>query len=128
LAHTNRRRVLIVDDDRDSAEELRIFLEERGFSVDVAANGRVALDLLLANQASEPAVVLLDIGMPVMDGWELLAVMRSYLRLRDIPVVIMTAQDVDDLTRTVVNGLFKKPVEPEAVLDTVRRVVCGVLG
>jgi CheY-like chemotaxis protein len=119
-----KKHVLVVEDDLDAAQELRALLESRGYSVETAENGRAALDMLLKDPTLEPALVVLDIGMPVMDGWELLAIMRSYFRLRNIPVVLITAHPVAPHSTQIVDGLFKKPFAPEELLGTVT-AICG---
>jgi CheY-like chemotaxis protein len=82
--------ILIVDDDRDIREILAETLEDRGFAVVTAANGLDALKLIRSLPAA-PGVVLLDLMMPVMDGYEFLEERRKDGALGAIPVVIVTA-------------------------------------
>lgn len=82
------KRVLLVEDERDAAEPLRLFLEKRGHTVFTSANGREALASLIADR---PDVVILDLRMPVMDGAEFLEVVRSYSRWYSLPVILVTA-------------------------------------
>jgi CheY-like chemotaxis protein len=124
MAAIRKKHILLVEDNVDELDELRHRLQERGFTVDVALNGREALDTLLANPNYEPALVLLDLGMPVMDGWELLAIMRSYYRFRDIPVFLVTGLKIDPDARSVFEGVFTKPVAEEELLQRVE-AVCG---
>src|SRR5689334_1575844 len=84
------RPILIVDDDVDIREALTDTLEARGFEVVTAANGLEALRLLRSNAVS-PSVILLDLMMPVLDGYEFLDEQRKDPALASIPVAIITA-------------------------------------
>lgn len=79
--------VLVVDDDRDSAEPLCIYLQRAGHEVDIQPTGKQALNAILERK---PDVVILDLFMPEMDGADLLEVLRSYIRLQGLPVIILT--------------------------------------
>jgi len=79
-------RVLIVDDEAALRSAVAGFLRDEGFVVDTATNGSQALDRV---QRHRPALILLDIGMPVMDGWDFVRHLRE--RGIDIPLVVMTA-------------------------------------
>jgi CheY-like chemotaxis protein len=81
--------ILVVDDDADIREALREALALEGYRVAVAANGREAWEWLQSSAA--PSLVLLDLMMPVMDGGELLGLVRGDDRLRGIPVILVTA-------------------------------------
>jgi CheY-like chemotaxis protein len=81
--------ILIVDDDESVRETLSEALMERGFIVAVASNGLDALDWLQENEA--PDAILLDLMMPIMDGWDFLAEQRRDPRLAAIPVIVITA-------------------------------------
>lgn len=110
-------RVLLVEDDLPLRDELRDLLEGEGFEVVEAGDGWEALGYLRTVQ--EFSVVLLDIGLPVMSGWELLARMRGDLLLRDLPVIIMSAKPVADAVGTP--PVFKKPLgDPEPLLAAIR--------
>ena len=89
-ADTQRKRtVLVVDDDYDLRETMRDVLEEEGYLVQTASNGQDALDCL--RDGESPEVVLLDLMMPVMDGWHFLDEIARDSALADIPVVVMSA-------------------------------------
>ena len=81
--------VLLVDDDADIRRALGEILEDQGYSVTAAANGQEALDVL--QRGSRPAVILLDLMMPVMDGYQFLAHHTADPRFAAIPVVVITA-------------------------------------
>ena len=84
-----RKRLLIVDDDHDIRESLAEVLSDCGYQVSSAANGREAIALLAAEPP--PAAILLDLMMPVMDGWQFREAQRADPRTRDIPVVVVSA-------------------------------------
>ena len=83
--------VLLVDDDADARERLRTMLERDGWSVMEASDGREALARVAARL---PALILLDLMMPIMNGFDFLAALRARPACRDIPVVVLTAKDV----------------------------------
>jgi len=80
-------KILIVDDDEDTRESMGTFLLGAGHTVAGVPNGREALAAILADL---PDVILLDLLMPEMDGPSFLEVVRSYLRIRSLPVVVLT--------------------------------------
>ena len=82
--------VLVVDDDDDIRSAVQELLAEEGYSSEGAANGKVALELLRASQ-NRPALILLDLMMPEMDGWTLLVRLQEDPTLRQVPVAIMSA-------------------------------------
>ncbi|MDP8924086.1 MAG: response regulator [Chloroflexota bacterium] len=82
------KRVLVVDDDPGIRTLLHVALEDEGYSVDSATNGREALDKIHHDQ---PSAILLDLMMPVMDGWSFLAACRRDGLCRDVPIIVMSA-------------------------------------
>jgi CheY-like chemotaxis protein len=80
--------VLVVDDDPDIRDSLRILLEDEGYEVQTAADGAEAVATMCA---MAPCFVILDLMMPVMDGWEVSSLMHSDARLAEIPVCVVTA-------------------------------------
>jgi two-component system, sensor histidine kinase and response regulator len=109
--------ILLVDDEEDIRETLRELLEEEGYRVLTAADGREALAIL--RSAERPRVVLLDIIMPVMSGTELYAAMQAERALADIPVIISTS----DPSRAP-SGVFimRKPIN----LTRLLAVIAGI--
>ena len=85
------RRALLVDDDEAMRRGTRLILEQDGWKVDEAANGREALARLAETR---PDVIMLDLMMPEMDGFEFLDEIRQRVALRDIPVLVVTAKDL----------------------------------
>jgi len=97
--------VLVVDDDAGLRQLLRRMLEPEGFTVVEAENGRVALERLADVQ---PSVILLDLMMPEMDGFEFVAEFRRHEAWRAIPIVVVTAKDLSQDDRERLNGHVQK--------------------
>jgi signal transduction histidine kinase/CheY-like chemotaxis protein len=101
--------ILVVDDDHESATVVKEALEVRDFTVAVAYNGKQALQMV---KHQIPRLIVLDLMMPVMDGFETLAHLRSEPTTKDIPVVILTAKDLTQRERAALDGkiqaLFQK--------------------
>jgi CheY-like chemotaxis protein len=111
--------ILIVEDDADMRESLGEILQLEGYRVFGAANGKEALNHL--SQADAPCLILLDLMMPVMSGWEFREQQRQDPRLAQIPVAVLTgvrnsAEQILDLGAV---GYFQKPVDLSALLATV---------
>jgi CheY-like chemotaxis protein len=111
----------VVEDDRDIRLAFVQTLEEEGFSAAQARHGREALELL--RSALVPRLILLDLMMPVMDGWQFRIEQRRDPKLAEIPVVVISADaSVQERLETMgVAGFLKKPVAFDDLLDTVRR-------
>jgi CheY-like chemotaxis protein len=116
-----RRIALVVDDSEDAQLLCREVLEDEGFWVQTAGDGREALDLLFV--IPTPTIIVLDLLMPKMDGHELLDVIRAYHRLADVPVLIVTASDTA-LSSGPRLDLLRKPIVGDALAHRVR----GLLG
>ena len=99
---------LIVEDDPATREAVRRALEHDGWTVTEAENGQAALQQLAAGL---PGVILLDLMMPVVDGFELVAELRTRRDWRAIPVVVMTAKDLTDEDRKRLNGSVRAIVQ-----------------
>jgi two-component system chemotaxis response regulator CheY len=102
-----RARILVVDDDLDIAELVRLALTDEGFDVITATNGAAALDVA---QATPPDLVLLDMRMPIMDGWTFARRYRSAPPPR-APIVVMTAaRDAAERAAEIdADGYLSKP-------------------
>lgn len=95
------REVLVVEDDPPTRELLRRLLESDGWTVAEAENGRAGLESLASRP---PGLILLDLMMPVMDGWQFARELRAHEAWRDIPVVVITAKDLTPEDRRALNG------------------------
>ncbi len=106
---TNRPVILVVDDDADVRVAIADALAETGYRVTEASNGRQALDALKGGP--RPDAILLDLMMPVMDGWAFCKEQRSDAELAPIPVVVFTAYGVPrDAAATIgAVGVLRKP-------------------
>lgn len=113
--------VLVVEDDLDVRDALVQVLEYEGYSVAAAANGREAMDLL--RHRGRPRVILLDLMMPVMDGWQFRAEQTLDPGLAEIPVIVISAgADIERKASSMgAAGFFRKPIEVDALLDVVGR-------
>jgi len=113
--------VMIVDDDHDVRESIAEVLEDNDYEPIAAANGREALDILRADP-NRPCLILLDMMMPVMDGWQFRALLQQDPELRSIPVVVLTAHaHLPDGGDVVPMHFLKKPVKLDALLSSVAR-------
>ncbi|MEO8430437.1 MAG: response regulator [Acidobacteriota bacterium] len=119
-----RRKLLLVEDDRDLRDALCQLLSDTGYDVVCAENGREALEYLAKSPA--PCLVLLDLMMPVMNGWEFRAEQRKNEKISGIPVVVVTADGRADLKALAlgVDDYLRKPIEIERLLDIVSRYGC----
>jgi CheY-like chemotaxis protein len=119
-------RVLIVEDDQDSADSLAEVFAARGYEVTVARDGRDALDRVRAS-GRRPDVILLDILMPVMDGLAFLAARSSEPLLARVPVIVMTAHRTGQSPSDIF-ARIDKPLALPVVFDTVKRALEGSAG
>jgi two-component system chemotaxis response regulator CheY len=86
------KHALIIDDSEDMQELLTLLLQSKGYQTDCTSNGEEALSLLNSCE-SLPSVILVDFRMPVMDGCSFIQMQRDCPRLKNIPVIMMTAED-----------------------------------
>jgi CheY-like chemotaxis protein len=121
---TEQRRVLVVDDEPDVLLLCRVNLEFEGYAVSEASDGERAMEQV---RAERPDVVLLDVMMPRMDGWQVLAALKADEELRDIPVVMLTAkvQDQDQIRgwSEGVADYITKPFSPLALSQVLQDVL-----
>lgn len=104
------RPVLVVDDDIDIRDALTAILEDRGFDVIAAANGQVALTILRSLEVP-PVAILLDLMMPIMDGYGFLEAQKNDASLAAIPVAIITAgHGIDHSRIDRVTPIVAKPI------------------
>jgi CheY-like chemotaxis protein len=114
----NDHPILVVDDEQATREALSLLLANEGYPTVCAGNGREALDLL--RSGTPPCLIVLDLIMPVMDGWAFLSEQQLDPELRAIPVVVVTARAPlpGDAKLPVVETL-RKPLDIDRFLNTV---------
>lgn len=111
------RTILVVDDDADIQETLRLVLEDEGFVVLLAGNGREALDIL--EGGLRPCVVLVDLMMPIMNGWELIDRIRHSATLSQLTVVVVSAAGESLAVPEGVRETLRKPVRLDRLIEVV---------
>jgi CheY-like chemotaxis protein len=116
------RTVLVVEDDQEVRDAIAEVLEDSEYKALAASNGAEALERL-RTAAPQPCVILLDVMMPTMDGWQFRAAQQSDPAMRDIPVVLLSAHtDVKSAAAAMqVAGFLPKPVAIDKLLKTVER-------
>ena len=112
--------VLVVDDDPNLVRLMAKFLKLEGFAPVQALNGQEALAYL--RDGGDARVILLDLRMPVMDGWAFRREQRGDPGIADIPIVILSGVDTDHVNELDAAAAFHKPVSFPEVVDIVRRL------
>jgi CheY-like chemotaxis protein len=114
--------ILLIEDHEDNRKIYRTILEHFGFRVEVAPDGREGLRL--AREAA-PDLILMDISIPVIDGWEVTRLLKGDEATAGIPIVALTAhalaEDRERAREVGCDGYLTKPVEPTRVIEEVRR-------
>jgi DNA-binding response OmpR family regulator len=112
--------ILVVDDDPNSRDIVRTFLESRGYTVFTAIDGKDALAKL---EEVQPALMLLDVMMPGMDGWEVARVVKNHPNYKDVRVIMLTARsDFTDKHQGLRAGADDYIVKPIRLDELARRV------
>ena len=114
----NRKKILVIDDDSDARELLCSLLELNGYLVACAENGQVALDNIEADEIP-PALILLDLVMPVMDGRSFLARVRGDRILAEVPILVVTGEIDPQVPEA--SAVVAKSAPPHELLSLVRR-------
>ncbi len=115
--------VLVVEDDHDIRETIQAALEMEGYAVTAAANGQQALDAL--PKMARPCLILLDLMMPVMNGWQFVEEMHKDITLATIPVVVVTAY-AERADGIKVRTVIKKPINLDLLLHVVGGYCDGI--
>ena len=116
-------RILVVDDVADNSDLLQALLESEGYCVETANSGRAAIAQV---NLSPPDLVLLDVMMPEMNGFEVTQQLRQHHDRSTLPIFLVTGHDqiqLSTLKAVEVNGLIRKPINFEEVLTKVRSVL-----
>jgi CheY-like chemotaxis protein len=113
------RQVLIVDDDFDTREALSALLQSSGYSVVAAGNGQEALSCLRDSCSSSIGIIILDLMMPVMNGWEFLAHQSRDAALARIPAIIVTATPVQQPLSA--KAVLTKPLQFDSLVQLINR-------
>lgn len=117
------KQILVVEDNDDIRDTISDALELEGYSVETARNGKEGLAML--RKKSTPTLVLLDLMMPVMNGWEFLDAQKHDPQLRKHRVVTISAVDpsisIEDSTPLVTDGTIRKPLSLESIWSEVRK-------
>jgi DNA-binding response OmpR family regulator len=113
--------ILLVDDEHNIVDLARMYLEQEGFKVKAAYDGQVALDKC---KSLQPALVVLDLMLPVVDGWEVCRRVRS---ASDVPIIMLTARD-DDVDKIVglelgADDYLTKPFNPRELVARVKAIL-----
>jgi CheY-like chemotaxis protein len=112
--------ILVVEDDLELRQIVCDVLDGAGYGTVTASNGRDALDLLITGGLT-PALILLDLRMPIMDGWEFARVARCYTRLARVPIVVVSTPSPGMRWHPDVSGVLPKPFTSESLLAEVSR-------
>lgn len=117
------KKILVVEDDRDIRRNLKRLLESEGHIVDVAENGQAALDLL-ENMENLPEVIILDLMMPGMDGFQFREQQEKTARIAYIPIVVMSAGGNLEEKKIAIGAkaAVRKPADIESILEAIASV------
>jgi CheY-like chemotaxis protein len=119
----NGCKVLVVDDDQDNREILVALLDSEGYSAVGAENGSRALTAL--EEGLDPDLILTDLQMPVMSGWDLCESLKRDPSLRSIPVVLLCAMAAKERGKLQVDDAFEKPTDTTLLLSRIAEL-CGL--
>ncbi len=117
------RTILLVEDDPDVRDSLQDILEDEGFDVVPASNGKQAIEFLASNEPARADLVILDLLMPMVSGWEVLQHMAAQPQLAGVPVIVLSAVMTPRPARA--QGFVRKPFSLETFVGEVRSVLAG---
>ncbi len=129
VGRSNKGRILLAEDNELNQEIAVAILEDAGFSIDVADNGQIAVDMLKNSDPGHYLLVLMDVQMPVMNGYEATKLIRSMedQKLAGIPILAMTAnafeEDKQEAAKCGMNGHIAKPINIKHLLNTLEQVL-----
>jgi DNA-binding response OmpR family regulator len=122
----NQIEILLAEDEEHIAKLVSFKLTREGYNVTLVKNGREAVDMLAAKPWS---LIILDVMMPIADGWQVLRAVRSDSAVSTVPVLMLTAKgyqrDVANAAELGATQFLKKPFDPADLAATVRKMVGG---
>lgn len=125
MSDSKKPQILIVDDVEDNVDLLSMLLESEGYQVDSATSGEEAL---LKIEASPPNLVLLDVMMPGMNGFQVVEQIRKKPQLANLPIVLLTAHAEVDFAKGIMvgaDGFFRKPIDIDALVKQVEALAAS---
>jgi two-component system, OmpR family, response regulator VicR len=125
MDNARSRSIVYIEDDLEMIDLVKLILSRRGFDVKGAHGGREGLDVV---SQEKPDLILLDLMMPDVDGWEVYQQLKANEHSRDIPVIVITAkaQPIDrvlGLHIAKVDDYISKPFHPQELLDSIDKVL-----
>ncbi|MEN8241794.1 MAG: response regulator [Chloroflexota bacterium] len=125
MENNTNKRIVCVEDEEEMIDLIRLILSRRGFEVIGADGGKMGLDVI---REQKPDLILLDLMMPDMDGWEVYQQIKADEEIKDIPVIVVTAkaQSIDKvlgLHIAKVDDYISKPFSPQELIDSVDQVL-----
>ena len=123
---TEKKKVLLVDDDPDFVEAVKVIVQSGGYDVKVACDGKEGLEAVAADR---PDIIILDVMMPVMDGHKACAALKGNKETADIPIILLTAvadrvttstYTHRDMLESEAEDYMPKPVEPKELLELIK--------
>lgn len=119
----NTKSILVVDDDEAIREVLKMSLEMEGYPVMTATNGKDALDIL--SKSPNQGLILLDLMMPVMNGWEFVEEFQKVEKYSGIPIILISAYSERAKNIPAIQEVFSKPMNFNTLLDRVKSYYYG---
>ena len=119
------KKILVIEDSLESRELIHLHLTTEGYTVVAASNGQEGLYLA---GAEHPDLIITDIGMPEMDGFEVVRQLRAQDEFRTVPILVLTAFGRDELDQAIVAGAnraLNKPVHFDDLIDDVRELLAN---
>ena len=123
-----KKKVLLVDDDRDIVDAIAFVLKQAGYDVEVAYDGQQGLEKVAANK---PNIIVLDVMMPVLNGYETCKKLKASQETRDIPVIMLTAVasmvtstqfSHRDMMESDAEDYMPKPVDPKLLMERIEKL------
>ena len=122
LFSSHKKKILVVEDQPEIADNLKARLELEGFDVDVANDGKVGVE---KSRSGKPNLIILDVMMPIVDGYEACQLIKKDERTKSIPIIMLTAlphvEDAEKAFAVGANDFLNKPYTNERLLQKVRK-------